>query len=288
MDELRRARPLLGTIVEMRVEGLAHAAALAAIEAAFAEVAEVHRLMSFHEPGSELSRLNREAADAAVEVDARTFEVLQTALAIAAASGGRFDPCVAAKLVEWNFLPAPPRACVPDPAAAWCDIELSAPSRVRFLRPLWIDLGGIAKGYAVDRALAILRAAGARSGSVNAGGDLRRFGSRPENVQLRLARGRAGEPVVELADAALASSAGCVAARRVDGRWHGVHVDGRRRRSVAARRSVSVVASTCVVADALTKVVLADRRVGQRLLQQYDAVACLYDDARGWCMLGDS
>jgi len=288
MDELRRARPLLGTIVEMRVEGLAQPSALAAIEAAFAEVADVHRLMSFHEAGSELSRLNREAAHTAVEVDARTFEVLQTALSIAAASDGRFDPCVAARLVEWNFLPAPRHAGAPDPAADWRDIELTAPSRVRFLRPLWIDLGGIAKGYAVDRALAILRAAGARSGSVNAGGDLRRFGPHRENVQLRLAGGRAGEPVVELGDAAMASSAGRVASRRVDGRWRGVHLDGRRRRSVAARRSVSVVASSCMVADALTKVVLADRRVGRRLLQQYDAVACLYDEAHGWCMLGDS
>jgi hypothetical protein len=49
-----------------------------------------------------------------------------------------------------------------------------------------------------------------------------------------------------------------------------------------------VVASSCLVADALTKVVLADRRVGRRLLRQYDAVACLYEDAQGWCMLGDS
>ncbi|HEY0230393.1 MAG TPA: FAD:protein FMN transferase [Dokdonella sp.] len=287
MDELRRARPWLGTIVEMRVDGLAQPAALAAIEAAFAEVAEVHRLMSFHERGSELSRLNRDASRHPIEVDARTFDVLQTALAIAAASDGRFDPCVAARLVEWGFLPAPVSDGAPDPAADWRDIELTASSRVRFLRPLWIDLGGIAKGYAVDRALAILRAAGAHSASVNAGGDLRRFGPRAENVRLRLTCGRTGEPIVELGDAAMASSVGRVAARRIDGRWRGVHLDGRQRRGVAARRSVSVVAPSCLIADALTKVVLADQRCATRLLRRYDAVACLYDDARGWRMLGD-
>ncbi|MEP7042644.1 MAG: FAD:protein FMN transferase [Dokdonella sp.] len=288
MGELRRARPLLGTIVEIRVDGLSERAALASIDAAFAEVADVHRLMSFHESGSDLSHLHREAARHAVHVDARTFEVLQTALAIAESSAGRFDPSVAARLVEWDLLPAPASACVPDPAADWRDIELTPPSRVRFLRPLWVDLGGIAKGYAVDRALSMLHAAGARAASVNAGGDLRRFGPHSENVQLRLAGGRTGEPIVELGDAAMASSVGRVAARRVDGRWHGVHLDGRKRQGVAARRSVSVVAPSCLIADALTKVVLVDKRAGTRLLRKYDAVACLYDDAKGWCMLGDS
>jgi len=287
MSELRRARPLLGTIVEMRVDGLAQPAALAAIDAAFAEVAEVHRLMSFHEPGSELSRLNRDAAQHAVEVDTRTFEVLQAALDIAAASEGRFDPSVAARLVQWDFLPAPASACLPDPAADWRDIELTAKSRVHFVRPLWIDLGGIAKGYAVDRALAILRTAGAYAASVNAGGDLRRFGPHAAKVQLRLTAERIDQSVVELGDAALASSVGHVAARRVVGRWRGVHLDGRSRRAVAARRSVSVVAPSCMIADALTKVVLVDARTGTRLLRQFDATACLYDQQQGWRTLGD-
>lgn len=285
MQEFARARPLLGTIVEMRVAGLAEAAALAAIEAAFAEVADLHRLMSFHERGSDLSRLHRGAARAPVAVDMRTYEVLQAALAIAAESNGCFDPSVAVRLVEWDLLPAPESCVLPDPRADWRDIELLDRARVRFARPLWIDLGGIAKGYAVDRALAMLRARGASLASVNAGGDLRRFGPRAEVVPLRLAPAlNTAVPALELADAAVATSAGHATQRRVGG----PHVDGRSRRVVARRRSVSVVAPTCLVADALTKVVLADAGIGARLLRRYEASACLYDEKRGWRMLGDS
>lgn len=284
MAEIRRARPWLGTLVEIRVDGLAEAVALGALEAAFAEVARVHRLMSFHDDASDLSRLHRRAARAPVRVDARTFAVLDAALRFAAESDGRFDPTVAARLVAWQRLPRPRAAAKPDPAASWRDVELCAGARVRFARPLWLDLGGIAKGYAVDRALAILRAHGASSACVNAGGDLRRYGAAAERVQLRLgAPADAVWPSLELGDAAVATSV--AATTRRAGAARGVHLDARRGRAVRARRAASVVAGSCLIADALTKVVLADARVGTRLLRRHDASACLYDGVR-WRLLG--
>src|SRR5260221_13976458 len=96
---MQRARPCLGTLVEMRIEGLAEAAALCALETAFAEVAAVHRCMSFHESDSDLSRLHRAPAGMLVRVDARTRAVLACALDIAGASEGVFDPTVAAKQI---------------------------------------------------------------------------------------------------------------------------------------------------------------------------------------------
>lgn len=289
MLEIRRARPWLGTFVAIRVGGLAEADALGAIDAAFAEVAAVHRLMSFHERDSDLSRLHRAAVSAPVPVDARTCEVLEAALTIAEESHGCFDPTIAAQLVAWGLLPKPTSSGTPDPQATWRDIELLDGSRVRFRRPLWLDLGGIAKGYAVDRALAVLRGSGATMGCVNAGGDLRRFGARPERVELRLAAGSdAALPSVDLTDAAVATSIVDAARDHLDRRWRSGHLNARTGRSIRAQRAVSVVAETCIVADALTKVVLADARLGERLLRRHRASACLHDGKRGWRMLGDA
>ncbi|MEO5558152.1 MAG: FAD:protein FMN transferase, partial [Dokdonella sp.] len=199
---IRRSRPWLGTFVDIRVDGLDDEMAISAIEAAFAEVAAVHRLMSFHEATSDLSRLHRDAVRKPVAVDARTYEVLRAALRFSEESQGCFDPTIAARLVEWKRLPRPLDAASADPLANWRDIELLDDVRVRFKRALWLDLGGIAKGYAVDRALAVLQATDASAACVNAGGDLRRFGSTPEQIELRLSP-MAGEAaaLVELGDA---------------------------------------------------------------------------------------
>jgi len=186
---LRRARPLLGTLVEIRVEGLGSADAGCAIDRAFGEIAAVHRLMSFHEAGSDLGRLHRARIGARVSVDARTHDVLAWSLRIAAASAGAFDPTVAALQVERGRLPRPASAWRPQKLADWRDIELTGATQVRLARPLWIDLGGIAKGYAVDRAIEILVGAGATQACVNAGGDLRVAGPRAEVVHVRSAAG---------------------------------------------------------------------------------------------------
>lgn len=270
---LRRARPLLGTLVDMRIEGLAPARAERAAERAFAEVAAIHRLMSFHAAGSDLDRLHRARRGAWVRVDARTRVVLELALRVAADSQGRFDPTVAAQQVAWGLLPRPIGSAAPHPQASWRDIELDGSRGVRLLRPLWIDLGGIAKGHAVDRAVEIIVGSGAAQVCVNAGGDLRVAGSRPELVHLRAA---VVEPLVEIGNAAVATSVGARAGR-AGNRHAGPHVDGVSRLAAGrAGESVSVVAPDCSVADALTKVVLACRdELARRVLERYGAQACV-------------
>jgi thiamine biosynthesis lipoprotein len=264
MNIVRRARPWLGTIVAMRVEGLREADALRAIQAAFDEVAAVHRLMSFHEAGSDLSRLHRQCD---TQVDARTYEVIAAALGIAESSQGSFDPTIAANQVRRGSLPRIAEQ-MPDNDTDWRDIELLGARRIRLRRPLWIDLGGIAKGYAVDRATDILFAAGATQACVNAGGDLRLRGDRAECIELRGNNGSTS--AVEIADAAVATST--VSA--------GSHVHGITREPMHGARTVSVIAPTCMIADALTKVVLADPATP--LLATFSAQACLHDPQTGW------
>lgn len=277
---VERARPLLGTMVSVRACFADTATAHTAIDAVFAEIALVHRLMSFHEPGSDVSRLNREAAVRPVAVDGRTFEVLRLAQALACASKGCFDVTVGGRAVRAGALPRPPYATPPDPDASWLDVELIEPlGAVAFRRPLWIDLGGIAKGYAVDRAIERLRAAGARQASVNAGGDLRVMGTDPELVHLRCGTAHpAALPVLEVADGAVASSGSGLDPEVAPA----LHFDGASKVQVPDGRFVTVVAPTCMVADALTKVVMAQGEEARPLLARYCAGAHLFDHTSGW------
>src|SRR6202011_4055286 len=155
---VERARPVLGTVVAVRVRGAADRAAHRAIDRAFASMSEIHRLMSFQESASDVSRMNREAARAAVAVHPHTMRVLRCAARMARLSGGVFDASIGGALAEWGLLAAP-AGTRPHRDATFRDIELRG-NRVYFKRPLWVDLSAIAKGYAVDRAVAALRAAG--------------------------------------------------------------------------------------------------------------------------------
>ena len=295
---VERARPLLGTLVEIACVGLPSEAAHARIDAAFAIVAEIHGLMSFHTPDSDVTRLNQRAAAGPVEVDPRTRAVLALALELAAASDGAFDITVAERLVAWGRLPRPPAAPEPDASACWRDIELCADGRVRFHRPLWIDLGGIAKGYAVDRAIERVADDRVVRWIVNAGGDLRVAGQGAEPVLLQTDRPTAeGAAMLELEDASLASSRDAPASPAGPGvattsggaaGASAVHVDGRNRRATAGGSFVSVVAKDCAVADALTKVVLALREQSAPLLRRNGATAFLQGPDARWRSLGNA
>jgi thiamine biosynthesis lipoprotein len=279
---LRRARPWLGTIVEIQVEGLREKDALAALDAAFVEVARVHRCMSFHEGDSDLSRIHRAAVGSIVTVDPRTSEVLHIAQNVELLSRGIFNIAIAPRLVASGCLPRPASPFVPDLSACWRDVELLPDHGVRLRKPLWLDLGGIAKGYAVDRAIDVLRASGATQACVNAGGDLRVHGARAEPVWLRTSRDSATLAAVELVNAAVATSS----ANDADS-VAGPHVHGATREPVRSGATVSVVAACCVIADALTKVVLAgDAAVAAEALAAFGAEAGVHDPAVGWTRLG--
>lgn len=270
---IERAKPLLGTTVTLRVHGLEPARAHAAISAGFDAVARIHAAMSFHEGDSEVSRLNRDAYREPVEVSDATYAVIAHALAVSALTEGAFDITVAPILVARGHLPCPAHAPDPDSAAIWRDIELLPDNRIGFRRPLWIDLGGIAKGYAVDCAIAALEAHAPLQASANAGGDLRITG--PDAERVRLAAEDCADdivPVIELRDGSLASSSGTTC---------GPHIDPRRR-DHARRQFVSVAAPRCMDADALTKVVMARGACSARALAAFGASAVVHDTAHGW------
>jgi thiamine biosynthesis lipoprotein len=246
----RRARPQLGTFVEISADGASPAAVHRAIDAAFHAVARIHRLMSVHDAGSDLSRLNRAEPGRATTLHPWTGAVLRAALQLHTASGGLFDVTADAAPAREGGGPG---------------FELLARGRARRTRPgVTIDLGGIAKGFAVDRAVEILKSHGAIRGLVNAGGDLVAFGTPGALVAIRDPRrpGRALARVV-VANAALASSGGGAA----------TIVDPRPTAPRPEILGATVSAPSCLLADALTKVVMIAGESAGPLLKRYGAAA---------------
>jgi thiamine biosynthesis lipoprotein len=254
--EFRRARPLLGTLVEISARGDDAARMAEAVEAAFSTVATVHRLMSFQDRASDVTRLNRCAARTPVRVHLWTYAVLEEAQRVAEASRGLFDVSVAAVLVRRGLQQAARGTPVPHRSASFRDIRLLPGFRVRFSRPLLLDLGGIAKGFAVDRAIDCLRRAGMPSGVVNAGGDLRCFGPLAQRVHVRdPGCPERLLPLAELCDGAVATSAAYASRSMRGGRAVCGLVHPGRPGFVPAA-SASVAARRCITADAWTKVIL--------------------------------
>lgn len=248
--EARRARPLLGTFVEIEARAPNETSLRRAIAVGFVAVAQVHQLMSRHDPGSEVSRLNREALRRPARVHRWTYRVLSAGRQFAEESDGAFDVTLGT-------------------SGSWRDVELLPEQRIRFHRPVQIDLGGIAKGFAVDRAIEALRKAGASSGIVNAGGDLRVFGDEEQLVHVRhpLHPGRAAGSIL-LHERALATSGRYFAPALCDGRTGAPMIED---------VSVTIGAPDCMTADALTKIALVWREETRPLLERYDADAFLLE-----------
>jgi FAD:protein FMN transferase len=275
--ELKRARPLLGTIVEITLFEVETQRSAEAFEDAFAAISHVQRQMSFHDSGSTLSRINAEAFTRPVPTDDGTFRVLQMANLLFSASNGVFDPTIAPHLESAGFLPKSYRKDPPK-KASFADVELLPQKRVRFRQPgIRLDLGGIAKGFAVDQAVSALRKNGIEHGLVNAGGDLRAFGSRPFNVGIRDPH-RAGLVFASfrIKNIALATSAHYFADRFKPRAAVGPFIDPKLGRFRGELASVSVAAETALVADALTKIVMLEPKNSLPLLQRFAADSLIY------------
>jgi thiamine biosynthesis lipoprotein len=228
---------LLGTLVEVSGWGRGEAVLWRAIDRAFHRIEALQMCLSRHDPASEVSRLNRDGYAGAVRVSGDVRRVLRIAMRLSRLSAGAFD--VTAGSVGSSFR----------------HVELLTGSRIRFARPLHIDLGGIAKGYCVDRAVVELRRCGVAGGLVNAGGDLRAFGVRAYPLSVRHpADLRQFVPMGRIRDAALATSASYVKGGEA---CAGAVLDGRSGEPLGPGISVSVLAPRATTADALTKVVAA-------------------------------
>ncbi|WP_226646778.1 FAD:protein FMN transferase [Microbulbifer variabilis] len=196
----KRMRPLLGTFVEVATAGV-DTRATNAVNQAFEAIREIHELASFQQPDSELSHLNANHGQW-IQLSKHTLRLLRLARQMTEASEHLFNCTLGGMIIEHGVLPDHGGDFLPIGCAD--DIEL-APGRARLVRPVRITLDGIAKGYAVDCAIKVLKCAGSSWGWVNAGGDLRVFGDFALPVAQRRADGST-RPLGALQNASLATS----------------------------------------------------------------------------------
>ena len=278
-------RPYLGTFVEVRVSGLLGLQAVRTIDRAFAQVATVQHLMSAHDDTSDLGGLFRYGASVPVSVHPWTYEVLKASAFLNGLSAGVFDVSVGDSL---HFAGDLPHWTSDRLAACACrrrrqpfrnnplEFDFLDGYRIRLNRSARIDLGGIAKGFAVDRALDVLRQSGASSGCVNAGGDFAVFGRDPEPLVLRHPQNpQQLVHIGQIESGAVATSAAYFSKRPGRHKALSTFIDGRTNKRSIFRGSVSVLAPSCMWADALTKIIAIDRCRGVMLLDRFDARALI-------------
>jgi FAD:protein FMN transferase len=262
---LRRDEAIMGTAIHVELWAPDPAEAGAAADAVIAEMHRIDRAMSPYKRESELSRINREAPSRPVPVGDEMFALLERAVAFSRLSDGAFDITYASvgHLYDYRNAVRPGE----DEIAAWRagvgsqHLELDAAARtVHFAHARTrIDLGGFAKGHAVDNAAAILTRRGIRHAIVSAGGDSRVLGDRrgrPWTIAIRHPR-RPGDVValLPLEDCAVSTSGDYERYFERDGERHHHLLDPRTGKSAQGAHSVTILAADGLTSEALSKTV---------------------------------
>jgi len=247
-----RCQALLGTFVEISVDQDEH---LSAIDKAFATIKLVQHLMSFHNPLSELNAINQRSHLSPITIHPWTAQILHIAHEIYTQSNGLFNCGIGHRLVAAGLLPQH-LDLAQYQFGGIEDIKFITPMLITSSKPLCLDLGGIAKGFAVDQAVEVLRINGVESGCVNAGGDLRVFGSSPRPVHIR--HPKSPGQLIEIGsihNGAIATSS-LYFSKRDRKHSHIINPLAKSDSDIHAdfSESSSIVANQCVYADALTKV----------------------------------
>lgn len=244
MNRFSRCKPYLGTYVELQlIADESDDTLIDMSNAAFEKTAYIEQLMSFHNPESELSAVNRECHLTTCAISSELQYVLEQSLQLSRLTRGAFDVSIAGELVKQGMRPNVGVSV--DPEANWQAIQLSG-NLLSFSRPLLIDLGGIAKGYAVDQVLALFDSK--VEVVVNAGGDLAMSHWQNQSVAIRHPALPHRMADVPMQNRALATSAAYFHNGDAD------IISPLTKRPVSDSRSISVFAETCLIADALTKV----------------------------------
>ena len=266
-----RCKPLLGTFVEISIS---EDQDQMAIDHAFEAIQKVHDLMGFHNPESELSQINKQAHSEAVEIHPWTAQVIQIAKAVHLESNGLFDCGIGHRLVAAGLLPSHITYSNHE-LGGIDDIHFLAPDLVKSSRPVCLDFGGIAKGFAVDMAVRVLMSEGISSGSVNAGGDLRVFGDKSFPIQIRSPE--TPEELIQIGslnNGAIATSS-LYFAKRDKQQSHIINPFAKNQSDIHAdvSGSFSILAKECVYADALTKVLALSNNAHHPCFKRFSAQA---------------
>ncbi|MHC4497815.1 MAG: FAD:protein FMN transferase [Planctomycetota bacterium] len=268
-------RAVMGTFARVVVVAKDSSTANGVVEAAFAELQNVDEVMSDYKSDSEISRVNRDAHKSPVKVSKATFEVLQKAIYFSELSDGAFDVTVGPLVDLWrspaeaNSVPTEAELQQARSKVGYEKLLLDANEiSVRFaVDGMRLDLGGIAKGYAIDKAIEAMRKEGALGGMVDIGGDIRCFGvptkgkthwliglQDPNKAQDWLATGETSL-VLKLRDDAIATSGDYRRFVLIDSQKYSHILDTKTGRGSKGLSSVTIICKSAIDADALATAV---------------------------------
>jgi thiamine biosynthesis lipoprotein len=287
-----RDEAIMGTAIRVELWHEEAAAAQAAMAAVMDEMRRIDARMSPYKVDSELSRINREAAARPVAISQEMADIIARSIEFSKLSDGAFDITFSSVgyLYDYRRHIKPTDAQIARALSAINYRHLLLDTRrrtIRFAREgVRIDLGGIAKGWAVDRSIAILRARGISNAMVMAGGDSRYLGDhrgRPWNVGIRdpFRRG-AIVAVLPLQDEAISTSGDYERYFDEGGVRHHHIINPRTGRSASGMRSVTVIAADATTTEGLTKsVFVKGPEEGMRLLEAQPGVEGIIIDLQG-------
>lgn len=294
-----RKYPVMGTEVTFSAFTGDPATAERAFEAAYQEIRRVERLMTDWEhpgePESDIVRINKAAGRQAVKVSGETLEVIQRSLDMSRRSEGAFDITFAAMKGLWKFdedmdktLPAADEIARRRKLINWRDVLVDAKAgTVKLRRPgMRIGLGGIAKGYGVDRCAAVLRAAGLPDFMVQAGGDLYvsgRKGAANWMVGIRDPRGSPHDIIARMPiqDHAFSTAGDYERGFVLGGRRYHHIIDPKTGYPATASREVTIFAPNAFLADALDDAVfILGPKKGMALVESFPDCATVIVDAQ--------
>ena len=266
-----------------------------AIEAALSEIQSVDKLMSDYKSDSEISQVNRDGFARAVTVSEPTYEVLKRSIEFSKITGGAFDITVGPLVDLWhsakkkNAVPSEEELAAAKTKVGFEKLILDDQQRaVRFaVEGMRLDLGGIAKGYAVDKAIEAMQKAGAIGGMVDIGGDLKCFGKPPKGktkwsigLQNPKLNKNTDESdllfVLKLDSAAVATSGDYQQFALIEGKRYSHIINRRTGAGAQGLSSVTIITDSATDADALaTAVSVMGAAKGLALIEKMPGVEAI-------------
>ena len=284
---VHKKKYVMGSVFDIVAYNPSPAQASAAIDKAFQEIVRLDGVMNNYRADSQLSRLNKSATFHPASVSPDLYHVIRESLDYSRLSGGKFDISVGPLVSLWkaalggNRLPSKEEVAAARRCTGSDKVVLIPPNRVMFRSTcIQLDLGAIGKGYAVDRAVDVLREFGIKSALINAGGStIYGMGSPPGEagwlVHLR-DPSRQIDPTVVLFDESISTSEQSRASYLEDNS-PGHIIDPETGRPLKTRFAVSVVARTATSSDALsTTLLLVGPDDGVRIIDNVPGTAALW------------
>jgi thiamine biosynthesis lipoprotein len=291
---VKRAQTQMGTLVSITAVADTNEQAQASIEQGFREIKRLEQLLSTWLPESELSRVNASAGLRPVPVSSETMELVSRSLDIARLTGGGFNIAVGPAVELWSVtqrqtIPTAAELEAIKPLVDWTTIRVAPEAGTIFLprTGMRLDVGGIGKGYAADRAADAMRHAGASAGVVALSGDIKAFGRLPDGAKFPVGiqhprHEGAVLALIDLEDEAISTAGDYERFFERDGmRYHHI-LDPVSLQPAQECQSVTIIAKEGVWADGLdTGIFVMGPTEGMKLVERLQGVGAIIVDKAG-------